>query len=254
MKNPGSIGYWEGHTPPITGLPDNNQGQGQTVTSNGVPVPLIRAHGSSVFSYTVTVQLGIGDLVFPDGPPPPADRRGHILALLRWGQGGASFSAEVDWKVGTQVTLVATSLEVAARFDPEDGPQDALIERAIVNAALVWGSRPGELTVTRSQRRTFGAGASLILPIPNFASSLVLASSVAGVIDGSVPGLTVNFLGGPLATDRNYLSVTGASGAFLQALSSSGGIAIPGGARFLEIINGTGLAPLDVNAVWNLAL
>ena len=255
MTDPGrfSRGVWEGEAPPITAQPERNLGGSEAILREraGRPTAIIRASGSSLYSHTVTVNLGLGDLIFPDGV---TGRRANILALVEWGQGGGSFRAEVDVKEGSALTVVATFLNISAMFDPDDPAEtpDVRPESAVVTAALIWGSRPGGPIPTRTQRRAIPSAGSAIVPIPNFARSLGVSVGDSGVMAGTTPGLDLTFLGGPAATDLALLSLAGASG-ILQESVTGLGICFPEGARFLEVSNATGAAR-DVSLAWNLAL
>jgi len=241
-------GYWEGETPPVTVGPEKNLG-GEAEVRQFLPAPvqLFKNDGSSIYSHTLTCDLGLVDVRYPE--PGQNPRHGNVLAFVEWGQGAAIFHAEIDMKTGTQFTVVATSIKVSAQIDPEEERDDGLILSARAKGAIVWGTRPARALCTRTQRRVIDAGASVIVPVPLFAESLFLASSDAGVMSGAVGPVTLRFLGGPASVDRTTLALTNA-GALFQAYR---GIVYPGGTYFLEATNGSGI-PIDLSFVWALSL
>jgi len=240
-------GLWEGHTSPVVVGPEKNLGGEAEVTPfDPSPKLLFKNDGSSIYSYTLTCNLGLDDIHYPEEGATP--RHGNVLAFVEWGQGAASFSAEIDMKTGTQFTVVATAIKVSAKFDPEETRDDGLIISARAKGAIVWGTRPARALCTRTQRRVIAAGGSAIVPIPAFAESLKIASSVPGVMTGAVGPVSLRFLGGPLATDLALLAASNAAGFFQNAI-----IAFPGGCYFLEATNGSAV-PIDLSFVWALSL
>lgn len=241
-------GLWEGDTPPVTVGPEKNLGgEAEVNPLQRSPQKLFKSDGNSTYSQTLTVNLGLDEVRYPEESQTP--RHGNIIAVVAWGQGAAHFGAEIDLKTGTQFTCVATSITVSAQVDPEDERDDGLILSARAKGALVWGTRPARALCTRTQRKVIAAGASVILPVPPFAESLFLASSVNGVMTGAAGPVTLRFLGGPSAADLNLLTLTNAGG-FFQAYRP---IVFPGGTYFVEITNGSG-APADISLVWALSL
>lgn len=252
IRNEGDArGLWEGRTPPITALPDKNQGGDFVVTRDDrQPKLLCRGSGSTDYSYTLTVDLGIDDEKYPEGEQ-QSPRNGNVIAILEWGHGAASFRAEVDFKRGTQVSVVATSMKVFAVIDADADPDDGTILSARVNAAMIWGTRPARGHATRTQRRVVAANSSVIVEIPAFAECLFVGSSDPEVMNGAKL-VTFAFLGGPLATDRVTL-VFNNGGAYLLDLLTIPGAKFPEGSRFLEVTNSEDV-DVDVNLVWGLFL
>jgi hypothetical protein len=65
------------------------------------------------FPETWTVSLGISDTSLHD----PATFNGrNITAVIEFGVGGITQTIRVDWKLGTQITLVTNSINVIAEF------------------------------------------------------------------------------------------------------------------------------------------
>jgi hypothetical protein len=212
---------------------------------------LCRAAGGGDYSWSVAVDLGVSGERFEEDPQNA--RNGNVVALLEWGHGAATFSAEVDFKRGSKVTLVASSVKVSAFCDIDGGVDDGTILSANVTAALIWGTRGGASRPTRTQFRSVPTGADgIIVPIPDFAERLVIASEDPDVMSGAAGSVTARLLAGPDAGDRVLLAFDNSAGYF-RTLLASGGAVFPEGARYLQIVNG-GDDPVPVSAVWGLAL
>jgi hypothetical protein len=243
-------GLWENETAPVVAQPDLNLGNSAKVTPQMKPQVVLKSDGSSIYSWTLTCDLGLRNVRFPDDAQSP--KHGAFLALVTWGQGGTNFEAEIDVKEGAQFTVVATSIKVSAVVDPDEPNDDGLVLEGEVNAAIVWGTRPGRSRCTRTKRVIVPANDEVIVPIPNFAESLVVMSPDGTVMSGATGPIGLEYLGGPDTGDLVFLSVTNATNFFIDILSGSG-LQVPGGARYLKVTNGTG-APQPLSLVWELGL
>jgi len=259
MRNLGGRGLWEGSTPPITALPDKNQGGDAVVDlasndSSKRAVTLFRASGSSDYSWMATVDLGIDDEKFdPDAESP---RNGSVVALVEWGHGAATFSAEVDFRRGAQFSVVATFINVSAFIDTDGGTDDGTILSAHVNGAVIWGTRPARSYATRTQTRSVEGSeegsVDLLVQIPDFAETLTVAVPDEDVMDSATGPVTLSFLAGPEATDRALLTVDNTAD-FFRLAAIGNGCRFPNGSRSLLIQNGTGEEQL-FSLIWGLAL
>jgi len=248
MNDRAGRGLWEGDTPPVTAGPEKNLGgEAEINPLQRSAQKLLKNDGNSTYSWTLTCNLGLTEVRYPEEGLIP--RHGNVIALVEWGQGAASFRAEVDMKTGAQFSVVATSITVSAMLDPDEPRDDGLILSARAAAAIVWGTRPGRAPCTRTQTRAIAAGDSLIVPVPPFADSLFVGSPDPLIMSGAAGPVTLNFLSGPAATDLNVLTLTNAAGFFQEYRQ----IVPPGPARFVEIVNGAGV-PLDISLVWALSL
>lgn len=244
-------GLWKGETAPVVAQPDLNLGNAVKVTPQMKPQVVLKSDGSSIYSWTLTCDLGIRNVRFPEQSQTP--KHGAFLALVTWGQGGTNFEAEIDVKEGAQFTVVATSIKVSAVVDPDETKDDGLVLEGEVQAAIVWGTRPGRSRCTRTKRILVPvAPGETIVVIPNFAESLVVMSPDPTVMSGATGPITLSYLGGPDTGDLVLLSVTNAAGFFTDILSGSG-LQVPGGARYLKVTNGSG-APQPLALVWELGL
>jgi len=111
------------------------------VLERGAGVELIRSPGTSEGARVVTVHTGV---TFNDQDVPAAGQRTlGLVGILEWGQGGATFRAEVDIKSGTAFTLVASFVSLRVAYEPAIGDPDGRFLRCFVAGALVWGSERG---------------------------------------------------------------------------------------------------------------
>jgi hypothetical protein len=112
---------------------------------------------------------------------------GPCVALLEWGTGTATVSAEVDFAKGTHLQLAASFLSIAARndgnlddgaqgtVDPQPGPQDVI---AMVSG---YGGRVAFGRATRTfYFRSLAHDATVTTPVPNFAKTLSVSLTPSG--------------------------------------------------------------------------
>jgi len=183
-----------------------------------------------------------------------------VTALLRWGVGGAQFSAEIDWIQGTTFSLGASFLEIGARVGAL--PPLALDPlEFFLRASLAYGYAgssklltPCKLTVlvpiTPGTPGVLPAGSiSDTIAIPPFATAFTVASITGGA--GITPTLDVNileaFAGTPTALYR-YATRTN------LGWQNEGAFPIPGKSRFLNVTNNGPLQQDGVKIIFNLAL
>jgi hypothetical protein len=142
---------------------------------HGTPVPFlqVRADDDDARSLSVVLIPGVqSETAAPHGP---------CVAILEWGTGGASVSAEVDIAKGTQVQISASYIAVSVRNDGavDDGtgtavdPQPGSQEVTVLVAG--YGSRVafGKTTRTFYFRRV-PVSRSVRVVVPNFAKSVLV--------------------------------------------------------------------------------
>jgi hypothetical protein len=119
----------------------------------------------------------------------PLDEAPHgpCVALLEWGTGSATASAEVDFAKGTHLQLAASFLSIAARndgnlpdgaagtVDPVPGPQEVIAMVAGYGGRVAFG----RATRTFYFRAVDPRGA-VTVPVPNFAKTMVVSFSPSG--------------------------------------------------------------------------
>lgn len=222
---------------------DQELGRVLPIIASTHPSALIKPVGKSQDTEVVTVDLGI-QIQTRAPSPPNVDRRSDVLAVIQWGVGGASFSAEVDFARGTQVSFVASQVSVSARF-AETAPE--VDERVLVAAGIAWGSRAARSYPTRTIPSTTltAAGGPVIFPVPPFAYAVQIFTDPVGAAAAG----PVEFLGGPLGTDQTtHVEDIGAWGATVLA---NEGVKLPPSTRFIQI---TPANDFDVTLVFPLNL
>jgi len=125
-------------------------------------------------------------VLIPAVAPLDQPEHGPCVALLEWGTGNATVSAEVDFAKGTHIQLAASFLSIAARndgnvsdgaggtVDPNPGPQDVI---AMVSG---YGSRVAFGRTTRTfYFRNVAPNRTVTAPVPNFAKSVTVSRSPA---------------------------------------------------------------------------
>ena len=126
-------------------------------------------------------------VLIPAIAPLEAVAHGPCVAILEWGTGNATVSAEVDFAKGTHLQLAASFLSIAARndgnlpdgaggtVDPEPGPQE------VIAMVAGYGGRVAFGRATRTfYFRNVARNGTPTVTIPNFAKSLTVSSSPTG--------------------------------------------------------------------------
>lgn len=163
---------------------------------------------SSQGAWVYTVAMGV------TGEGPPVDpeagsREAGLLGQVKWGVGGARYTVVFDLRVGTMLTVLGSSLEVAAGYSIITGN---VPREATVAAGLAHGPRPGCCYLTRTfpAEELGGEGGSVRLyPVPAFAYAVQVFASTNTVTDSYAAGaFTVDMFGGPdPALSEQYDSV-----------------------------------------------
>jgi hypothetical protein len=235
-----------GLDPPGPGLVDVRDaqlGRVQTLERDGPNVSLIMAEGrcQQARMATIHAQVVVMDGAFPAAAP---DRRAPIVGLLQWGQGGATFKADIDLRTGVCASLVASTVSLQARFEANDDPAaDQRAFRVQVAGAVVWGTRPGRARTTRTlPRAVLAIAASGTFEVPPFASTVTIYTPIAAFYAAASTSV-ITLHGGPTITDDPELIITaGALG--VQPLVFDG-LLLAGATRFVTVQNLTGaLLPL----------
>lgn len=230
--------------------PDTALGRNVVLRREAAPVPLIFARGISqgAFIATVHAQVIIPAEAFAGDP---GDRRAPIVGLLQWGQGGATFSAEVDLLNGTCFSLVAADVTMNARFEAADAQPDTRALFANIGAAVVWGDRPARARPTRTLGRvTVADTASHTFAVPAFAYSVGFYGP-ASALYGAGAASTITLHEGPDPTDDPELIVT--MGELGTSQLTQEALLLSGNSRFVTFTN-HGLDSIVVRPTFALAL
>ena len=208
------------------------------------------------FPVVWTVTLGI--VGFPQG-----DFDGFgIKAILEAGVGGCTQTIEIDWRNGTQISLVMNALNVIAEFQNLDTNETTGLELTVEVAR---GNRPGAsgppvLTLTSAGTTGFATSPfpegtlmeDVIIPAGGDSGLMRIPELATKILVGAALPTAVNILrlhnqNVRLATiTGNTFGATGVlaiSGADLVA--SGGGIPVTGQARYAILFNGSG-DPVEV--------
>lgn len=212
----------------LLNAPDARLGQTRVTTRERRLNSVLKNPGRSTDAQQVFLTLG---LRFDEMDLPPfdlegGDRRLDIVALLSWGQGGAQFRAEVDWRNGVQVSVPASQVEVSALY--EDVDINTFLG-CTVSAGYCWGASGNRVLPTRTfPKLDLEAGAVAIVPVPPFANAFTVYQ-----VGGDV---TATLLGGPDVTDRVFgtidPTILGSA-----AILGGEGVKLPGGCRFIALTN-----------------
>jgi hypothetical protein len=215
----------------------------------GAGVEIIRSPGTSQGARVVTVQTGIS---FAEQDIPAIGQRTlALVGTLEWGQGGASFRAEFDFKTGTALTVVASFVDLRVTYEPPFEQPDGRFLSCMVSGALVWGTRSSRGLVTRTLRAVIPDGGAHTFAIPNFAYAAQFFTPLAAWYAAPVATSSITFHGGPTPADDPSLVVAPAD-VGLAALTLDG-VKLAESMRFVTVTNALG-PPLPIRAVFPLNL
>jgi hypothetical protein len=215
----------------------------------GKGVELIRSPGRSQGARVVTVHAGV---TFNEQDIPTAGQRTlGLVGTLGWGQGGASFQAEFDFKSGVALTLVASFVDLRVAYEPAIGDPDGRFRKCLVSAALVWGTRPGRGLTTRTLRAVVPDGGAHTFAVPNWAFAVQFLTPATAWYSAPLAASAITFHGGPTPADDPSLVVAPAD-VGLAALTFDG-VKLAESVRFVTVTNALG-APLPIRAVFPLEL
>lgn len=210
-------------------------------SSSGAQSNLARGNFAPVFDTPIDendTRLQIYNLVTWLGPyeqPGETDGRLAILGKITFGIGGVTVEADFDWKAGTQLSMAASFVRVAAAFS-EVGPESPDTVR--IGAMISSGSRAARSQVTRTfPRLLVDADHTVLFPVPPYAHALNLFSDNPDFY--TADEFLIRYLGaannGLSTTSTSLLSFQTDGLPFLAGLSSDDGVRFPEAARWVEI-------------------
>lgn len=238
------------HAPTLRGNQSKHNlgGSVELLALPGAPVPqsVCYAMGDDDSPTIISACLGWQYLTELDPAVDPVDPPEGV-ATIEWGVGGAWARAEVDYIMGTNLTLVASSVRVSADF--RTTATILPTPRARASAMLVYGALPG--VGVRPARRSInlgliagGGAASTISVIPAFATSVTLVTP-----DTAAYGdLRLDILSRPSPAASAILWSDFPAGA-----SDENAIPIANRARFVRVSN-MGPAAATVRLIYTLAM
>lgn len=239
-----------GHQVSMLDNDDTQLGRNIRLLRDAAPAPLIYARGHSQRACIATVHAQV--IVPPEAYAGDAgDRRAPIVGLLSWGQGGASFSAEVDLLNGTCFSLVAADVTMNCRFEAKDTDADTRALFALVGAAVVWGDRPARARPTRTLGRvTLATATAHTFAVPAFAYSVGFYMPTSAQYLAAATS-TITLHEGPDPTDDPELVVT--MGELGTSQLTQEALLLAGNSRFVTFSNSSG-GNLTLRPVFALAL
>jgi hypothetical protein len=200
------------------------------------------------FPETWTISLGIVDTV----PIDLATFNGrNITAIIEFGVGGVTQTIAVDWKLGTQITLVTNSINVIAEFAdidigagegnfrlsvqvcrgnrPSSALAPTLVLKALAGSAIPEGD-PTEAVLMNS-------GDQLTANIPRFTTMLNIVPATNIVPNALYAATTfIAVLSGYGVGTKVLVQMTGA-----DLLAAGGKVPVFGSALVVQITNGGGV-------------
>ncbi len=181
---------------PFTVTPPNNRGGSQRLvppvgaSAVGPSLAVFDTKGDGVRrAQLIGVQLG---LRLEKGKP--ADylvnqfARGSVVAELTWAIGSSTeFRAECDWMHGTQISVLAETVQVAARYEKSTfpwapAPEDTLYPTFVVNGGVAYGAMNRISSGARLTKFAYlEPQESVNIPIPPFATSFTIIPTLFGL-------------------------------------------------------------------------
>lgn len=233
---------------------------GQTVELlRGGQAAVVRSRGTSQNGDNCSVVLGLD--VDPRDFPAGLVRQAYILGTIGWGNGAGRVVVEVDWHKGTQVSVVAGTLDVAGRFESDYAPDAGGVmvptgvfpagtyDRVRLTAAVTRGVRPARSYPTRTfPIFSLGAGVGVRYPIPPFAFAMQLGTPELPAIPAAT--ILVTFQGGTAEDDGIQQRIDAATFSS-DVVRSSDGVKFNDASRFVEIRNLV-LAPILITPYFAL--
>lgn len=226
-----------GNEPSMLGVADEQLGRNVRIVRDGPLQSVLYPRGKSQDACIATVHAQV---IVPDAAYTGiSDQRAPIVGVLQWGQGAATFSAEVDLRNGTCFSLVASQVSLGARFEVADADPDTRAQFALVAAALVWGDRPARARPSRTlPRSTVANAAHVTWPVPAFAyafnlfvrdSNFYLAASTSQLAFHEGPD--------PTTSDIDLIVTAGELG---TSQLTQEGVILPGNTRYVTLTNLSG--------------
>jgi hypothetical protein len=235
----------------VQGSPDTKFGRNTTVRKAQPAQGLLQADGRCEDGFVATIHAQVQNVVFPPGVT--HNRRCAVVGLLQWGQGGATFKAEIDLRTGVCATIVASGVSMQAMLEPSLGESpDGTALSADVSAAIVWGTRSSRGRATRTKRLLVPANTDGAIEVPPFAYSVSLYAPDVDFYDEGSNTCLMTFAGGPTTTDDPQ--ATFALSPFIpQLIGSPDGLLLPGHTRYIILTNNLA-DDLTLTATFGLAL
>lgn len=200
-----------------------------------------------------------------DDPNPAVQANADVRAVITYGVGAKQNSFLCDWLHGVQVSLLASYCRVdALTYAPLDPTSTGYgygvvgDSQIILGAALGAGTpaNPIPLTYTEPAFDSVGAGSSNIFAVPDFARQVIVRGTpyTGGGSNFQDPAVASNILILFAAGSGRNIWIADAS--LSAGGNGSQGIVLPGGTRFIQILNNNGgpTGSRRISVTWLLGL
>jgi hypothetical protein len=216
----------------------------------GEAAPLLQVRSDCVGGHLIAVTLGI-ELASESAGLPVVDDAVYsaVRAKIEWGVGDAHYEAEVDWQNGTQLSISAENIELAAIYvkatDPAAPADDPVFPTYRLNASFSYGnvgrnSNPARLTELVQITEVDGTAR---IEIPKFAISYTVIADRLTTYDTRQIGYSTVY--------GAEFSKTTVENNTLPATENI--MPIANGMRFIDITN-TNAGPMSAFVIFGLAL
>lgn len=215
----------------------------------------LQAREPGVVAQMLGVTLGTSNRG-PTPTDPGADLEWNALrAVIKWGIGATNFQAEADFIAGTQIAVMAETLEVGVKYVRRAPlfalPLTSTAPTYLVSAGVGYHSQGRNSNPARLTEPIFLQGNldQVILPVPEFAISFMVVPILNPAGQQNINAELRTFGAGGFRASYTF------SGAIANAGQQNMENAFPiwNGARFLSIINPYNNAYYAM-VVWGLAL
>ena len=158
---------------------------------------------------------------------------GLLTALVRWGVGGITRQAQMDWLPGTVATFLARHVSVSATYRAPGGSVHRTRNLASTIAA---GAHPAVLRPTLTTNETIAAASTETIVLSPFARRINLVAGVRGHIDATT---LIDVQGANDGGGSTLAQYDGTDAIAAWAGSGIGGLPLPGGALAVNVTNGS---------------
>jgi hypothetical protein len=253
---------------PLAGAQQNNRGGTRIVvldTFNGQPAQDISSivetpRNGGDDAEVIGIHLGIDmPAELTDPTSGQAIVNFEVVGIIQWGTGGAIFSAEVDWGVGTSFSVNASWVRVSARISAvADFAQPAT--QITLKAALSYGKSVNVNTSSPLRRSILVGGPTsdfYLAPgetsntylIPDWAVGFTLLDVADGIGGYAAPNYAISLYQGVGTLSIIYTMVDRTN----NANQVEGQYPIPSGTRFITVTNNLLTDAARPKLVFNLA-
>jgi hypothetical protein len=198
-----------------------NRGRFQEITAGLHWVRLIDLVGEDQLASAATIACSV--LRAQSFLPSQRSILPSVLGHIEWGTDGAAHAADFDFLNGTTITVAGSAFRVDVRIEADPADLGAVL--ALCSIGYL-SSSPQPARRTLATLAPLAPGASLVHPVPAFASSLEVVRTADPLVLPSL-GSAIQVL------------VQDAAGTTIAALSTSDRAVqrLPQGAAFVEVVN-----------------